>query len=406
MDRTRNRSSYSYNGRDLSGARSKRYGNSLISYAVMAVLVVFFSLTLPLAVIGSSLTKGVAWVACLACAGMVVFTSRQFSSVLLVSLVFTFVISSLGEPTLPAIVFGVIMSSGIYSAAIAAAKKMHIAFIISAPLLTLAVAYVFTSDIAISAMSIAYLIPATVMGLASRKKISRSYSIAVYALVSVVLLGCGVLLYVFAQNGRLTSDVIEYAVEYLRAGIEWTLRNSIESAGAVEINNYLIIQIREMATATVNLLPGIVAIIALTVGFFVQKINCSIFNSYGKDDLFEIAAAPISASLAAALTFVATHVLSYTSGASHAPSFLAVAAENISLILLPALLCVGFEVMAVLPRKVGFLALIIWIGAVLIANLLTLSILTVIALIGAFYIFFVRTDDWAKRHYAKKGEDQ
>jgi hypothetical protein len=337
---------------------------------------------------------------------VIVFTSRTLSSVLLVSLAFTFVFSSSGNPILLAIVFGAIVSSGLYSAAIAAAKKVHIVFLVSAPLLTLAAVYMFTSDLVLSAISLIYLLPAAVMGFAFRKKISRSGSIAIYAIVAVALLGCGVLVYVFLQNGKLTSDVIEYAVEYLRNGIEWALRSSIKNAGAVEINENLLIQIKEMSTATVILLPGTVAIVALSLGFFVQKMSCSIFGSYEKDDLFEIASAPISASLAAALTFVAAHVLSYTSGASYAPSFLAIAAENISLILLPALLCVGFDAMAALPRKIGFLALIAWIGAVLLAYLLTLSILTALALIGAFYIFFVRTDDWAKNHYAKKGEDQ
>ena len=372
----------------------------------MSLLTVLLSLTLPLASTGSSLTKTVAWVACLACAAMAVYTSRRFSSVVIVSLALTFIISYVGDPTPVAILLGSVIACGIYGAAVAAARRVHVLFLVCAPLLSVAVTYMMTSSIVLSAFSVVHLIPALAMGLGARRKKSRSHTVALFAIVSAAVLGGTVLLYVYVQNGRISRDVIEYAVEYLRGAIEYTLRSSIERAGAVEINESLILQIREMSTQLVNLLPGIVAVIALTLGFFVQKIACSLFESYGEDDLFEAASAPISASLTAALVFVAAHVFSYTSSASSAPSFFAIASENISLVLLPALMCIGFETMAALPRKIGFLALAAWIGVILASTVLSISIMTVLALIGAFCIFFVRTDSWAKDHYANKGEDQ
>ncbi len=371
----------------------------------MSLALILFSLPLPLAATGSSLTPGVSWAVCLVCAALTVFTSRKFSSVVLVSLAFTFVISSLGDPTPVAIIFGAILACGLYAAAVAAAKRIHILFLISAPLISVALTYMLTSSLTLAVISVIHLIPALAMGLGARRLMSRSHSIALFAAIAVTELVCVVLAHIYAQNRELSAPVIEYAVEYLRGGIEWTLRDAIVKAGAVELNENILRQIRELSTQLINLLPGLVVIAALTLGFFVQKTECALFESYDKEELLNSSAAPINASLATALVYVAAHVFSYTSSSSYAPSFFATASENISLILLPVLLAVGFGVMADLPKKIGFLALVAWIGAVILANVMYASILTVLALVGAFYIIFVRTDSWAKEHYAK-GEDQ
>lgn len=405
VETTQSRSNYSYRADRRAGTRARRSGNELVSYTVMSLVLILSSLTMPLASTGSTLTRAVAWSVCLVCAALTVFTSRSFISVVLVSLSFTFVISYAGDPTGIAIIFGAILSCGLYAAAVAAARRIHLFFLVSAPVISVTLAYLLTSSVTLSLLTVIHLIPALAMGLAARRSLDRSRSIALFAAISVVELLLAVAAYIYSQNGTLSADVIEYAVEYLRGGIEWTLRDAITRAGAVQIDENILLMIRQMSSQLINLLPGLLAIAALTLGFFVQKIEHSLFESYEKEELLEASSAPINASLAAALIFVAAHVLSYTSSSTHAPSFFAIASENLSLVLLPALLAVGFRVMTELPRKIGFLALVAWIGAVLFANLLSMSILTVLALVGAFYIIFVRTDAWAKDHYAK-GEDQ
>lgn len=404
MERTEYNANRRYSN-TRSTARGKRDENMLLSYTVMALAIVILSLPLPLAAIGSTLTKGVAWASCLVSAALTVFTSRRFSSVILVSFVFTFFISSLGDPTAVAIVYGAVISAGIFSAAIAEAKRIHLVFLISAPVIASLLSYVITDSIAVALAPAVVLLPAILLGIGSRRRMCRTHAIALFAAVSIIELLLVVSAYIYSQNGTINAEVIDHAVEYLRGGIEWSFRDAIAQVGAAELNENLLLQIREMSLTMINTLPGTVVMIFLALGFVVQKIAASLFESYDKEELLYAASEPIDASLTTALVFVAAHVLSYTSSPSSAPSFFAVASTNLSLVLLPVLLCIGFRVMGDLPKKIGFFALVAWIGAVLLANVMGESILTVLALIGAFYILFVRTDSWAKDHFAK-GEDQ
>ena len=334
MDKIKKRSDYSLGVSRRAGARTRKSDNELVSYTVMSLVLILFSLPMPLASVGSTLTRGTSWAVCLVCAALTIFTSRRFSSVVLISLLFTFVISSIGDPTVVAIIFGAILSCGLYAAAVAAANKIHIFFLISPPVISVILTYAVTSSVDLSLLSVIHLIPALAMGIAARRSIDRSRSIVIFAAVALAELLCVTLGYVYAQNGTLSTDIIEYAVEYLRGAIEWALTSAISRAGAAEINDGVMIMIRDTSNQMINLLAGLVTIAALTIGFFVQKIECALFESYEKDELFETAVMPINASLAAALIFVASHVLSYTSSASHAPSFLAIVSENISLVFL------------------------------------------------------------------------
>ena len=386
---------------------SQRTGEKeLVSYAVMTLSVILLSLPVPLSLSGSPIAKGISWATCLVCAALTVFASRRFSSVILVSLVLTFFISYLGDPTIAAAILGTVFFCGLYSASLAAAKGAHLIFVISAPILASGAALALTGSIILSLFPVMLTLPSLALGISSRRLHSRTHSIAIFCAVCIAELVSAVAVYIYTQNGSISRDVIEYAVEYLRGGIEWSLTDSINRVGAVELSDSLILMIREMAAYTVSLLVGVISVVFLTVGYFSQKIECSLFEAYEKEDLLNRSAEPIKASCMTAIVYLIAHVLSFTSGASHAPSFVSVVAENISLILLPVLLCIGFRIMGDLPKKVGFLAIIIWVAAIIIANSLSASILTILALIGAFYIIFVHTDAWAKDHYAKKGEDQ
>lgn len=404
MDRIRNTGAFHARNNTRTAKRTDE--REFVSYFVMTLSIILFSLPVPLSVAGSPITKGVCWAVCLVCAALTVFTSRKFSVVILVSLALTFILSYLGDPTLVAVILGTVFFCGLYSASVASAKGAHILFVVFSPILASAASYALTGSVILSFFPAMLTLPSLSLGISTRRLNKRAHSMAIFTAVCIAELAAAVITYVFLQNHTLTSDVIEHAVEYLRGGFEWSLKSAIVSVGATELSDALVISIREMATLAVNYLPGAITVIFLTLSFFVQKIAGSLFDTYEKEKLLNQSAEPISVSSATALVFLASHVLSYTSGASYAPSFIAVVSGNLSLILLPALLCIGFRIMGDLPKKIGFLAVIIWIVAVIIANALSASILTVLALIGAFYIILVRTDAWAKDHYAKKGEDQ
>ncbi len=378
---------------------------SMLSYVCMAVIIPILSLVLPLSLSGSTAVTAVAWAACAISVAVLILLMKSFVAIAVCALAITFSLSYLGDPVPVALVLGTVLVSGLYSAAVAAAEKQHFAFIACAPLLSAALAYAMTKSLPLSLLALICIPPALAMGLGTRRGLDRSRAIALFTALAAAELLCAVLGYIAWQNGTLNRDIIENAVTYTQNCIEWALRLAIEKAGAVSVDETLMMEIRFMSASAVNLLPGLAAVALLTVGFFAHKTECSLFGRYERDGLLESSETPITASCTAALVFLTAHIFSYTSGASHAPSFVAIAAENLSLILLPALLLIGWEKVAALPKKIGFLAIAVWIGMVLAANALSASIISVLALIGAFCIIFARTDTWAKDHY-RKGEDQ
>ncbi len=387
--------------------------NAMISYACTAVIIPILSLILPLSLSGSGAIVPVAWVACIIASAVLMLFVKSFGGVAICVLALTFFLSYLKDPVPVAVVLGTVLCAGLYSAAVAAAKKQHAAFVICTPLLSAALTFATTESLPLTLLSLISIPPALAMGLASRRGLDRSRSIAFFAAVAITELLCAVAGYIAWQNGALNREVIENAVTYLQNSIEWALRSAIEwalrfdteGAGAIKIDETVLMEIRTMSAFAINLMPGLVTVAILTTGFFAHKTQCSIFSKYERESLLESSETPISVSCTAAIVFLIAHVFSYTTGASHAPSFVAIAAENLALILTPALLLIGWEKVAALPKKIGFLAIAVWIGIVLATSALSASIISVLALIGAFCIIFARTDLWAKDHY-RKGEDQ
>lgn len=386
-------------------ARRQKDRKTLISYVCMAVIIPILSLVLPLSLTGSTAVVPVAWVACMIASAVLVLLVKSFGGIAICTLAITFFLSYLKDPVPVVVVLGTVLTLGLYSAATAAAKKKNLALVIGTPLLSAALAFAVTQSIPLTLLSLIYLPPALAMGLASRRGLGRTRSIAVFTAVAATELLCAVVGYIAWQNGTFNRDVIENAVIYLQRSIEWALRFAIERSGAVTVDETILIEIRALGTSAINLMPGLVTVAILTTGFFAHKTQCSIFSRCERDALLESSETPITVSCTAAIVFLIAHVFSYTTGASYAPSFVAIAAENLSLILIPALLLIGWEKVAALPKKIGFLAIAVWIGIVLATNALSASIISVLALIGAFCIIFARTDSWAKDHY-RKGEDQ
>ncbi len=393
--------------RDMFSERTKRQKDrkTVISYVCMAMIIPILSLILPLSLTGSKIIVPVAWVTCMIASALLVLLVKSFGGIAICTLAISFSLSYLKDPVPVVVVLGTVLVAGLYSAATAAAEKKNIALVIGTPFLSAALTFAVTQSIPLTLLSLIYLPPALAMGLTARRGLGRTRSIAVFTATAAVELLLAVIGYIAWQNGTINEDVIENAVVYLQSSIEWALRFAIERTGAVKIDETLLIEIRALGASAINLLPGLLATCLLTVGFFAHKTQCSLFSRFERDSLLESSETPITVSCTAAIVFLVAHVFSYTSGASHAPSFIAIAAENLSLILIPALLLIGWEKVAALPKKIGFLAIAVWIGIVLATNALSASIISVLALIGAFCIIFAATDSWAKDHY-RKGEDQ
>ncbi len=372
---------------------------------VLSLLSSFFALSLPISLVGSDISKYASWIICIAAGILVVLTSKNFSGVILPALVFTFIVSYSGSPVLIALVIGTVVACGIYSSVIASARLKQIILPIIAPWLTCAIAFAITGDIALAVISLAIFIPSAAMGIAARRGAERASAIGIFAGVAAFELIIGVLTHIYLQNGYLSVEIIREAASYFWTETVKLLAHIIETAGNTSLTDDVMIQVRSLATSITNLLVGITAAALITVGYFAQKVQHSFFERFELEELQNTSGASIKASSSAAIVYIIAHIFSFTSSASNAPSFAASLGSNISLILLPLLLCVGFNFVADLPKKIGFFALLAWGGIALAAFILSSSVVEMIALLGAFYTIIACIDAWAGEHY-RKGEDK
>ncbi len=385
----------------------KRTGDDGLSmpHAIFLSLIsALFSLALPFSMIDSQLSEGIFWIVCLAFGILVILTSKKFSSVLILSLVMTFVNSYTGSPAVIALVVGTVAACGIYSALVSAARSWQIGLLALTPAISFAVTLALTSDVILAIIALAPYLPSLVMGIGTRRGVERSFSIASFALVCGAEIGICALIHICTQNGYLSLEVIGESANYFQTVAGDLFISAIETAGNVPVTEDILIQMQSLALDLTNLLVGIVSASLIIFGFFAQRIQHSVFEKYELEKLQNMSGAPIRASVTAALVFAAAHIFSYTSGASSSPSFVAAVGANISLILMPLLLYVGFEFVSGLPKKIGFLALIVWLGAAVAAFLLSSSLIDIIALVGAIYTVLVNINLWAEEHY-RKGED-
>lgn len=373
--------------------------------AILCAVTVLCSLALPLSFDKTDIATAIAWLTCIAAGILCIYASRRLSTVILLSIVYMFILPYMPSPIIIAVIVGILAVSGLYSALVASSGAIHLPFLISAPILTYAAALILSGDVWLSCLSLVAFPPALVMGLSAKTKRSRAFSITAYASVAVAELLIAVFAHIYTQNGAISLEIIENAVLYLRDGIAWSMKGAIIAAGNSPITESISIQANTLANETVNSLAGLVVAASLTVGFAAQKIEHSLFERFELEKLQNESGATMTASLAAALIFAVAHILSFTSSSTYAPSFLATTSKNISLVLLPLLFYVGLGVLASLPKKIGFLALAAYVGLVILAGILSISIISVIALSGVFYTFFVNIDSWAKTHYSE-GEDQ
>jgi hypothetical protein len=384
--------------------RDNADGISYVNVMLLSFLASLLSLALPFSLVDTAASAPISWIVCITAGILLILASKKFSSIIVLALVFTFVMSYAESPMAIALVIGTVAACGIYSAIVSAARGRQIPLLLIAPAVSCAVTFFLTASLPLTLIALAPFLPSLAMGIAARQSESRTTSIASFAFVAVFEVAIAVLSHIYIQNGYLSFEVINDSASYFWSESVDLLVAAIDSAGNVPVTEDILIQVRAMATELTNLLVGTVVAIFLIIGFLAQKIQLSTFERFDLEKLQNISGAPIKASVAAAIVYTAAHIFSYTSSVSSAPSFTAAVGANVSLIFLPLLLYVGFEFMAHLPQKLGFLALLVWLGIFMAAYLLSSSVLDIIALIGAFYTLLVNIDLWAEEHYSK-GED-
>ena len=388
-----------------SRARTHEDSFSTKQTLILSIITVLFALAIPVSAVITPATDFIAWLICLAFGGLVILTSRKFSSIVILAFILFFFTSYTGSAASVASIVGIISACGVYSALASQARKFYIALLALIPAVAFACAYALTLEIALAIATLAIFLPSLAMGIALRRGRNRAQSIAFFAAVAALEVIGATLGIIYLKYGCVSLEHIRGTASHFRSITEEMFTYAIESAGEVMLTEDIALMIDEMAFEMTNLLVGLTCASIITVGYFSQKIQHSLFERFELESLQNESGAQIKASVAAAIVYVAAYICSFTTSVSSAPSFVSIAAGNISLILLPLLLYVGFGFLINLPKKIGFLALLAWAATFVAAYLLSSSVIDILALVGAFYTLLINIDVWAEEHYSK-GEDQ
>jgi len=373
--------------------------------ALFSLATVLFALALPISATQTPITDFIAWLICFAFGALVLITSRRFSSIIILSFILFFFASYAGSAASVALIVGTVAACGVYSALASQARSCNIALLAIIPAVVFSCAYALTQEIVLAVAAIAIFLPSLAMGISLRRGGNRVQSIACFSTAAITETVIAALLIIYLENGYLSFELVGRIADNFRLITIEMFTAAIEAAGETAVSADIALMIDEMAIEMTNLLVGLTCAAIITVGYFAQKIQHSLFERFELESFQNESGAPIKASAAAAIVYVVAYICSFTTGASSAPSFTAVAAGNISLILLPLLLYVGFGFLINLPKKIGALALVVWAATFIAAYLLSSSVIDILALVGAFNTLLVNIDVWAEEHYSK-GEDQ
>ncbi len=387
---------------------SKDLGASAIptpTFLLLSLLTLPASLVLPLALSGNKLAEPLSFAVCIISAVLIFMISRRISSAILLSIILFFVLPYFPSPIPFAAVIGLITSCGSFFALTAAANTgLLFTALSTVPTLSYIISLLLTDAPIASLFSLVLFPPAAAMAVRIKNKGDRSGAIALFSAVLAAEILLSVLGYIFVKYGSVSLALMANEADMLYSSIVSVLKNAVISAGNAPLTEDLMIQIEGMSAEALNSLVGLAAITAIILGAISQKLGNSVFERFELEELLNASGAPIKASLASALIFSSAHILSLTSSASNAPSFLASAALNISLVFMPLMLYVGCSALLALPKKIGVLAIAAWIGVLLLPSFLSTSVISILSLIGAACTLFSATDSWAREHYGK-GED-
>ncbi len=377
---------------------------SLNQILILSLATVIFALGPSLSLTSTAITNVIAWGICLVFGITVLVTSRKISSIFILAIALTFFTSLTGSAASVALVVGTVSACGLYSMLSSSVRGGQITFLVLIPAVACIATFAITQNIGLMLATLALFPPSLCMGIILRRGGSRADSIAGFASLAAIEVGGIVLLHIYIAHGAISANTVAGAVSFFRRAAEGLFTSAIESAGSIEITEDVALMIKETAVIMTKLIVGIACMTIIIIGYFAQKMQHSIIERLELERLQNESGAPIKASSAAGIVYVAAYICSFTTGASGSLSFVAIAAGNINLILLPLLLYVGFGFLTHLPKKIGFLSVLAWLGVAVASYMLASPIIDIIALVGAFYTLLTNIDAWAEEHYSKGGD--
>ena len=329
------------------------------------------------------------------------FTAKKISSAIWRIAVMMFLFYFTASPILPALLFGAVLSIGAVSAMIRSGKglKLSIAFLVL--IVPYGVSFILTSNPFVSVAALIFAVPALFLAIPQKLGSDKTTAIASSA-VSIFAMTAGVcLLVIYNACGSITLETINASVENFRAYLIDNCINAFNLLDQIEFTEHIRLEIVALVNYYVNLSVGIVGAIALVVSYAAHNVQCNVFRSASLNRYLTERETKLSVSATAAIIFVAAHVLSFATSPSGNMSLAATVAQNLCLLLIPGLLVAGFSAVKALFKKIGpFLGILLTIFVISMFSS-SVSLPTLIALVGAFFVIFRSIDSWANVHYGK-----
>lgn len=327
-------------------------------------------------------------------------SKKIFYSILFV-LALAFSVFYFGTPIIPALIIGTLISVGGGSALLCAAKGSDIIFYIVSFPAAYAISLLITADPILSLTSLALLLPSISMGLTAKLDGGRTLTLSLCALAEGMLVCAAFAIWVFLTYGSLGFDAFDKAANEMVNGFVYYTEIAYSTISPEPISNAFRAEIRSLSTMTVNILPGMVGCVCIIASFLSHSVHMGLMSAYGIDRYVTKKSTSLTVSMEAALCFGIAYLITFATDSSNNVSFAATVAINICLILAPCLIHTGFGLILSLPRKLGFLGLILWIIIFIVLFNATISPLAIFALVGSAAVIITHIDSWAKDFYNK-----
>lgn len=379
--------------------------NKAVFASLMFLTTLASSQALPLLIAKSPYTSAAAWINCILCALILLFTSPRPMMIGLFFAFELFFISFMGSPIIPALMIGTVFAIGTGSALFSMEKRVGIIFAVMLPLASYGLSFLASGNAFISAASLPLYIPAIVMSIASRKKIGKAPCILAPSIAAILLIATGILASIYFTFGSISLTVIYKAMSNLNVNLAAIMLSIIDHFGQTAITGATINSAYALIENILNLAPGLISTLCIVLTYISYSIRCLILNSTDPEKYSSDLSEKITASPASALIYVVCFLLSLTTSSSGGTSFVAVVAANLCYMLLPLLAFMGWEAIQKLVSKFFFFGLLISISLTIVlfwlSSTASMSVLLLLALLGAVYIILTCVEKWANENYSK-----
>ena len=376
------------------------------SIFVSALNLLLCSLLIPFMLSGNeTATYALSLIVCLS-STIVMFTSaKRISHAILYTITMVLFLGTVVLPLLPALLFGSVVAIGSGAALISTGKGMQRIITPIAAALAFIVSIIVCGDVLIALTAFALYLPVFALGIASRKKASVATAVISCTATLMALAALATVSVVYATCGSVSPEAINQCIDSISADLMLQTEATMKELMGLEVDEAMRNMMVTVIDYYVNISPGLIIAACTVASYIALKIEHNSLEAHGIDRLLDEHSTKLSVSVITALLFILATVLSFSIDPYNDTSIVAIVADNICLILGPALLIMTGRALRALPGKLGFIGLLIAGFITLFMILAFYAFPMIVALVGAVYVIVINVDAWAKEHY-RKGDNQ